>query len=156
MPGERQAGRLRRRDDPDFDSLLLDGNPDAVREGLARLFAGPLLSRLDDDSHGTVQIVLAEVLNNIAEHAYARYPGQIEVQLRGGATEICLQTIDRGLPMPDGKLPGGELSETVALEDLPEGGFGWFLIRTLTRGLAYRRQEGMNVLNFCIDVDYAG
>ena len=35
-----------------------------------------------------------------------------------------------------------------AVEELPEGGFGWDLIRQLTTGLAYARVEGRNELTF--------
>jgi serine/threonine-protein kinase RsbW len=56
-------------------------------------------------------------------------------------------------------MPGGRLPEPrpapldVALEDLPEGGFGWNVIRDLTAGLAYRRVNGVNRLNFRVPFD---
>jgi serine/threonine-protein kinase RsbW len=154
MPGDLRASLLQRSPESEVVDLLLDGDPEGVRDGLSRLMDNPLLSQLGEDSQGTVQIVLAEVLNNIAEHAYARYPGQIEVLVvpQGGA--MYFRTQDRGLPMPEGRLPGGVLSEAKEFDDLPEGGFGWFLIRSLTRDLTYARQDHLNLLSFCIDVDY--
>ena len=34
----------------------------------------------------------------------------------------------------------------VSRADLPEGGFGWRMIRDLTEELLYRRQDGRNIL----------
>ena len=39
------------------------------------------------------------------------------------------------------------------MQALPEGGFGWALIRDMTRDLTYRRQGRMNRLSFVIDLD---
>jgi len=154
MRGELRGSQSKRRERSAVETLVLDGDPDSVRHGLTRLMAGPMMSRLNEDSQGTVQIVLAEVLNNIAEHAYARYPGQIKVLIEDVAGEMLFQINDNGLPMPGGQLPGGQLSQATELDDLPEGGFGWYLIRTLTRGLTYARQGDLNRLNYCIDVEY--
>lgn len=153
MPGDKAAKAQALNVSPDSDFLTLRADPESVRGGLARLMAGPLLSRLDEDSQGTVQIVLAEVLNNIAEHAYAQYAGEIEVSITTVGGVLFCRTEDHGLPMPGGELPGGKLAEATELQDLPEGGFGWFLIRSLTQALSYSRQGATNILNFCIDVD---
>ena len=43
--------------------------------------------------------------------------------------------------MPNGQPPFGFAPDvTVALDDLPEGGFGWFLIKDLARDVSYERQ----------------
>ena len=54
--------------------------------------------------------------------------------------------------MPGGRPPAGRLPDGAdcALVDLPEGGFGWHLIRTLTRDLAYVRSGGCNRLSFLL------
>jgi serine/threonine-protein kinase RsbW len=55
--------------------------------------------------------------------------------------------------MPDGRPPiGSYAGPAVILDDQPEGGFGWFLIRSLARELEYRRTDGENVLTFRIAV----
>jgi serine/threonine-protein kinase RsbW len=63
----------------------------------------------------------------------------------------CL-IVDSGVSLPDGVIPAGLLPgmADVALEDLPEGGFGWYLIRSLTRDLAYTRDQGVNRLSFIL------
>ena len=103
---------------------VLDSNPDAISAGLQEMFSCDLLLRLSDDSRGTVEIVLAEALNNVVEHAYADYPGRIEIGITPGEGFVFVQLVDAGLPMPEGELPGGRLGKTTEIQDLPEGGFG--------------------------------
>ncbi len=103
---------------------------------------------LNRDRLGTVELVLAEALNNIAEHAYAgQVPGPVilRASLRDGRLRIVLE--DRGNPMPAGTPPPGILPDpNVPRSDLPEGGFGWFLIRDLTESAVYTRTGGENRL----------
>lgn len=131
--------------DPAF-TLTLAADPVAVRNGLALLAASPPLADLSPDHRASAEIVLAEVLNNIAEHAYAGGPGDISVRLRSSRHGLVCRTIDQGRPMPGGDLPSGTLPE----EELPEGGFGWFLIRSMTSRLDYERRDGENRLHFVI------
>ena len=132
---------------------VLDSSPEAISIGLQEMFSCDLLLSLSEDSRGTVEIVLAEVLNNVVEHAYASYPGQIDVQITSGQGFLFVRMVDTGLPMPGGDLPGGVLGKTTLLQDLPEGGFGWYLIRSLSQDLVYLRDGQTNVLTFCIGVD---
>ena len=154
MPGDKRTRRKRQAEGIATEVLILDGDAGAVRGGLIALFARPLLARLTGDSRGTVEIVLAEVLNNIAEHAYAAFPGKIEISVSAHETFLFVRLVDSGLPMPGGELPGGTLSAATEIQDLPEGGFGWSLIRSLTRELTYRREGDHNRLSFCVDVEY--
>lgn len=110
----------------------------------------PTGSAVDD---GTVELVLAEVLNNIVEHAYSDAAGLITLDLRRARGRLCCLLRDEGRPMPAGCLPPGlapALGPAPAIADLPEGGFGWFLIRSLTRDLHYDREPGCNRLSFSI------
>jgi len=133
---------------------ILDSSPDAISAGLQDMFSCDILQSLSEDSRGTVEIVLAEVLNNVVEHAYANYPGQIDMQITSGVGFLFVRLVDTGLPMPGGDLPGGALGKATSIQDLPEGGFGWYLIRSLSQELTYMRDGQDNVLTFCIGVDY--
>jgi len=96
----------------------------------------------------SVEIVLAEALNNIAEHAYppgAPGPVELSARLLPGRLEVTLA--DTGRSLPDAALPPGALPDNSGpLDSLPEGGFGWYLIRSLTTRLAYERRDGRNLL----------
>ena len=130
--------------------LTIHGDNNAVRDGLALLMAMQPLQDLSDDIRGTLEIVLAEALNNVVEHAYREGPGPIRVCVDHLAPVLKVSVYDQGLPMPDEQLPKGELAPLIDGEDLPEGGFGWFLIRTLTLDLAYERQGAVNHLRFAV------
>jgi len=103
----------------------------------------------------SLELVLAEVLNNVVEHAY-RDSGEglieLAVSVHGGS--IHCTVADHGEPMPGGALPPARrhCPKALALQDLPEGSFGWALIRDLTTGLDYRRDQGMNRLSFRIEL----
>ncbi|SMX38370.1 ATP-binding protein [Maliponia aquimaris] len=98
------------------------------------------------------ELVVAEVLNNIVEHAYQdRAGGEIRLRLKFQPDRLTVSFTDFGLPMPDGTLPDGErASLDVAQEDLPEGGFGWFLIRSLSERLEYRHDGASNQLTLTL------
>lgn len=123
-------------------------DPIAVREGLAALLASPEMNGLEHGARSKAEIVLAEVLNNIVEHAYAGRVGDICVNLQRHAEGVFVVVSDEGQPFPNEELPKGTLPQIEATDDLPEGGFGWFLIRTLVRGLTYQRTEAGNYVSF--------
>lgn len=139
---------------PPIVCFTFEGDEMAVRAALARVMAELAPLGLPPDSCGTVELVLAEALNNVVEHAYAEAPGPIEVELRQIDGALGCAICDHGKPMPDGTPPlGRQTLLDVPLEDLPEGGFGWFLIRSLTRDLDYVRRRGHNRLTFLIPLD---
>lgn len=140
---------------PDRARLVIDATVLDVRDGLRDLMACPVVQDLSPDCLGTTELVLAEALNNVVEHAYARFPGQIEVELRRGTDQLHFHIADKGLPMPGAEPPQGRLPEVGAFDDLPEGGFGWFLIRSLAQDLRYRREGERNMLSFDVPVDNA-
>lgn len=114
--------------------------PEAVSVALLGLMRNAALARFDADSRSTLELVLAEVLNNVVEHAYAHYPGSIEVMLWPGADGIRGCIVDSGLPMPNGQVPAGDPPDLVG--DLPEGGL-WLVLDSQSDngvGLSPRRQ----------------
>lgn len=147
MPGDQPLDTTR---------VIIPSEPIAVREALCALFDRLMVGPMEDETRTTARIVLAEALNNIVEHAYAQGPGEIEVTLESSAQGLKCSIVDHGNPMPNGTLPDGLLANGgqtagIALEDLPEGGFGWHLIRALSQDLSYRRIGGDNLLTFRID-----
>ncbi len=123
--------------------------PNAVRDAL-RCAVARFARRITQEDAGTLELALAEVLNNVAEHGYADLPpGPVQLDLKwaGGALHCLVE--DEGHPMPGLVLPHGSLqpiAETV--EGLAEGGWGWALIRDLTTDIRYVREAGRNRLTF--------
>jgi serine/threonine-protein kinase RsbW len=125
----------------------------AVRQGLRDILCHPIMAQLSADARGSAEVVLAEALNNIVEHAYDRVDGQIDLHLKLQSGRLMCDICDDGVPMPNCELPTG-LAQTIgADDDLPEGGFGWFLIRSMTDDLAYRRIDARNHLSFQLNVE---
>ena len=95
-----------------------------------------------------VRIVVAEILNNICEHAYrGTNAGLIHLSVGKVTGGLWVETSDHGLAMPGLAPPDPKLADTdVDLMDLPEGGFGWFLIRRLSDDLVYQRVGDENRL----------
>lgn len=127
--------------------LVIASNQLAVRHGLAQVLAAPCLCNLHAELRGRIEIVLAEVLNNIVEHAYAQQEGTITLELSALPDGVSCRVLDNGSEMPGLTLPEGKL-EPYDPDDLPEGGFGWFLIRSLTEDLCYTRHNDVNELRF--------
>lgn len=154
MPAERSV-RLEQSQHAEVSlSRTLDSSLVAVSAGLQEMFSSNLLLELSVGSRATVEIVLAEVLNNVVEHAYANYPGSIDIGITAGNGFMFVRIVDAGLPMPGEELPGGRLGKATDIQDLQEGGFGWYLIRSLSQDLSYLRDGNMNILSFCVGVDY--
>jgi serine/threonine-protein kinase RsbW len=130
-------------------------NTDAVRKVLADTLTGLRHLELPIEETGTIEIVLAEALNNVVEHSYADRPsGMVNLQIDQTSNDLCFLISDRGQPMPDNALPLGRPHDlNCAMHDLPEGGFGWFLIRDLARDLQYTRKGRKNILSFRIAVN---
>ena len=119
----------------------------AVRLALAQARAVLARLRLSEDCLCDVELVLAEVLNNILLHAYAQEPGEVVLDLQLTQDELICTVQDRGCPMPGGAPPAGHCAPVdVAPEALPEGGFGWFLIRSHAKALDYCREDAVNRL----------
>ncbi|KEJ90410.1 ATP-binding protein [Sulfitobacter donghicola] len=135
--------------------VTLAGKEDAIRSGLAQTLAGLEPLGLNNDETTTVELVLAEALNNVVEHALASTNGETEIEIRTTHDDqgLLLVIVDQGVPMPTGTAPACREPElAVALDDMPEGGFGWFMIHTLTQEIDYKRVEDTNQLSLRLPV----
>lgn len=136
-------------------SVTLTGAEDAVRDGLAQTMTCLIPLALNLSDSGTVELVLAEALNNVVEHALSANDHQTMIEIRGcyGAEGLHLAIIDRGTPMPRDRMPRAKAPDIdVATVDLPEGGFGWFMIHSLARDVGYARVGDRNHLTLLISV----
>ena len=137
--------------------LCATANATAVRALLAETRARLCAAGLPGPVCGTVEIVLAEALNNIVEHACARVENaRIDLRAALDASVLRCTLSDRGAPLPGLNLPDGHHPEIGSDKDtLPEGGFGWMLIRSLTCEIRYERDGATNHLTLCFDPSQA-
>ncbi|MEM7241149.1 MAG: ATP-binding protein [Pseudomonadota bacterium] len=124
-----------------------DNVTDAVRKAVLWLKE----SGADGDAAGNAEIVLAEALNNVVEHAFEyREDGRIVLELDCAKEDYAFVIKDNGKVFPGIPQKKEMKGDAVAFEDLPEGGFGWFLIHELTNQIFYSRVENLNVLELRI------
>lgn len=130
-------------------SFSVETGPLAVREALEQVFEHLAPWSLDVEERGTIELVLAEAMNNIVEHAYPEEDatGQIDVLGTAEPDGLHFELRDYGKPMPNRQAPfGAQADLSVDVTDLPEGGFGWFLIRDLAKDVDYTRDGDVNRL----------
>jgi len=111
---------------------------------------------LGESDLGTVELVLAEALNNITEHAYGPEGGPVEVRLQVTGSRIECELRDFGRPMPMGDPPAAGLPQIAPPDIVPEGGFGWYIIRCLVEDLSYQRVGSHNRLLMSLTASEAG
>lgn len=120
----------------------------ATRAVLVELSAQLTELGIDEDDRASAELILAEVLNNICEHAYAGQGGPVEMVVDIRRSGLVCQMCDRGRAFPGGTPPGSGLPLVDPPDNVPEGGFGWHIIRCLASDLHYQRQGGWNRLSF--------
>jgi len=139
---------------PAFDLSVQSGEL-AVREALEGVITGLDPLSLDVEEVATVELVLAEALNNIVEHAYPEGSegGVIAITCLHQNDGLHVTMKDEGNSMPDGQMPIGMAPNVeVDVMDMPEGGFGWFLIKDLAKDIRYRREGRANMLDLRLAV----
>ena len=112
-----------------------------------------LSGRVENSLIDLAETVLAEILNNIVEHALTGLgqAGSASVECRGHQGGLAFRVCDNGRAMPGGVLPTGQLPDIGNDRDqLPEGGFGWGMVHILAKELRYRRVAGENHLTFSV------
>lgn len=100
-----------------------------------------------------VELLLAEISNNIVEHGYQdNENAKFSVKLLMSRRLIVLRFIDFGRQLPP-RLPHGHLSNfTVEKGSVPERGFGWQIIRVLAKDIHHRRKLRANVLEVSLNL----
>lgn len=134
---------------------VLEATPDIVRDTLVDVHRR-FRDDIDQDALGRLELVLAEVMNNITEHAVSDsngavvpYSPVIHLCIVSHATGLACALTDDGALLPSECLLPRNLPQFLQ-QELPEGGFGWFLIQGLTQELCYYREGKRNFLAFRI------
>ena len=112
---------------------------DFVREGAAA-------SGIAADELGRLDLVLEEVLINVARYAYAPGKGEVEVRYIEGGGKLRVEVIDSGRVFNPLENDPPDLSRGLA--ERPIGGLGVFLVKNMVETIDYRQENGRNVLFF--------
>ncbi len=144
------SGRLPRGEERALYLRRFGAGDRSTRIVLADLVAVLAEAGVGADDLANVEIVLAEALNNVSEHAYPQGAGPVELSVAIGPSGLKCTISDHGQPMPDGRAPKGGEPRIEPPDHLPEGGFGWHIIRCLTSDLRYARHEDRNSLSMLV------
>jgi serine/threonine-protein kinase RsbW len=125
----------------------------AVRHLLEALCTRLQQQGVPTEAVGRVEIVMAEALNNIVEHGYANSErGKIDLRAEWSNDQLTATILDSGTSAPahllSAERQGPDIN--VDLHSLPEGGFGWMMIQSMTINLSYSRFACLNCLRFTI------
>ncbi|HTW67753.1 MAG TPA: ATP-binding protein [Bryobacteraceae bacterium] len=109
--------------------------------------AGALAAQVPEGALPTLDLVLEEILMNVARYAYAPETGAAEVAFAPHAAgSLTVEISDWGNVFNPLEVEPPDFSRGLA--ERPLGGLGVFLVRSLVSSLAYRREEGRNILSF--------
>ena len=138
---------------------MVPGNQNSINIGFAatqiaaRQAIVATIARLTDfgisqSRCGDIEIALAEAVNNVVEHAFEDLPdatGRITCLTRGDT--LIVEINDTGRILPNSRLPVAKVANLEGpLSELPEGGFGWSLIRKIAENVTYERTGNQNRL----------
>lgn len=98
-----------------------------------------------------VELGVVEALNNVIEHAYQLQANhEIKVIFEPSKNYVVIHIIDTGITMQhslfsaEDNLP--EVKEHLELVDIPEGGWGLALIKSIMDEVSYKSENGINHL----------
>jgi len=133
-------------------SFTFQSDAFVVRRVLSDLCDYLATRSVSPDDIENLSISLGEALNNIVEHAYPEPKGgEIHLRCRVKPGTLAITLRDQGKMMPGLTLPKGAAKpDECTFEDMPEGGFGWFMIRALSQKIDYQRINGTNRLHFVL------
>ena len=95
---------------------------------------------------GSLDLIVEELVINVARYAYAPGSGEVEVRYEAGEATLRVEIIDSGRVFNPLAADPPDLSQGLA--DRPIGGLGVFLVKNMAETVDYRRENGQNVLVF--------
>lgn len=146
---QQPAISFRRSECPQFKLRFQSGHF-STRQALLRLMNELKCLNLSHATCVNIELVLAEIFNNIVRHAYSTdQVGPIFVCGTYFGNEIYFKVEDFGCEMTDTSSMAIKEPKLPRLNDSPaEGGFGWFLISQIADRYRYWRESDKN----CIEV----
>lgn len=98
-----------------------------------------------------VELGVVEALNNVVEHAYQwQLNHKIKVVFESSKNYVVIHIIDTGMAMGKSLFyvdnNQQEVKEHIVLEDIPEGGWGLALIKSIMDEVSYNSENGINHL----------
>jgi serine/threonine-protein kinase RsbW len=113
---------------------------------------GAVAAGVAEDELGKLDLVLEEILINVARYAYTPETGAVEVAYApAGPSKVHVEIADSGRVFNPLEADPPDLSRGLA--DRPIGGLGVFLVRSMVDSIDYRREADRNILSFIFPID---
>jgi serine/threonine-protein kinase RsbW len=132
--------------DSPFSRLTLPARVESVREFQQFVRRGAKAAGLKPEDMDKLDLVLEEILVNIARYAYGGGAGDIEVAYAPDGAGLLVEVIDKGCEF--NPLESHVPDLTLGLAERPIGGLGVLLVKQIVGSLAYRRENGQNTVSF--------
>jgi anti-sigma regulatory factor (Ser/Thr protein kinase) len=129
-----------------FERLTLPASVESVRLFHQFVRSGAEAVGLDSADMNKLELVLEEILVNIARYAYEDGAGDVEVAYSTQGGSLLVEITDGGRSF--NPLESAPPDLALGLADRPIGGLGVLLVRQIVGSLRYRRQDGQNKLSF--------
>jgi len=127
--------------------LILPAAAESIAPFREFVRAGAVEAGIEPEELEKLDLVLEEILINVARYAYAPEKGLVEVRyLADGPGQLRVEIVDSGRVFNPLEADPPDLSRGLA--DRPIGGLGVFLVRSMVASIDYRREQDRNILSF--------
>ncbi len=138
--------------DPPVTRLTLPASAKSISAFSQFVRTGALAAGIAANECEKLDLVLEEILINVARYAYTPETGAVEVAYAPeGPRKLRVEIVDFGRVFNPLEVDPPDLSRGLA--DRPIGGLGVFLVRNMVDSIAYRREADRNVLSFIFPMD---
>jgi serine/threonine-protein kinase RsbW len=138
--------------DPPVERLTLPASAGSISAFSEFVRGGAVAAGVAVDEFEKLNLVLEEILINVARYAYTPETGAVEVAYApAGPHKLRVEIADSGRVFNPLEADPPDLSRGLA--DRPIGGLGVFLVRSMVDSIDYRREEDRNILSFTFPVD---
>src|SRR6202167_6111240 len=138
--------------DPPTERLNLPASAGSISAFSEFVRGGAVAAGVAEDELGKLDLVLEEILINVARYAYTPETGEVEVSCApAGTDKLRVEIADFGRVFNPLEADPPDLSR--GLSDRPIGGLGVFLVRSMVDSIDYRRDQDRNILSFTFPLD---
>jgi serine/threonine-protein kinase RsbW len=138
--------------DPPVNRLILPASAGSISALSEFVRGGAVAAGIAENELVKLDLVLEEILINVARYAYTPETGAVEVAYaQAGPNKLHVEVADFGRVFNPLEADPPDLSRGLA--DRPIGGLGVFLVRSMVDSIAYCRQGDRNILSFTFPID---
>jgi serine/threonine-protein kinase RsbW len=138
--------------DPPVKRLILPASAGSISAFSEFVRGGAVAAGVGESELGKLDLILEEILINVARYAYTPETGSVEVAYEAaGPCKLRVEIADFGRVFNPLVADPPDLSRGLA--ERPIGGLGVFLVRSMVDSIDYRRDEDRNILSFTFPVD---